>query len=81
MTDHALTGPPSIAWRRRPFHAAVETGGTEPLGSATVGVGLELGLGLGDSLGLGFGLAALLCAAATIIPIRIAKTRLENVER
>jgi ABC-2 type transport system permease protein len=32
-------------------------------------------------MGLGFGLAALLCAAATIIPIRIARTRLENVER
>jgi ABC-2 type transport system permease protein len=32
-------------------------------------------------MGIGFGLAALLCASATIIPIRIAKTRLENVER
>jgi len=32
-------------------------------------------------MGLGFGLAALVCAAATIIPIRIARTRLENVER
>ena len=29
----------------------------------------------------GFGLAAALCVAATIIPIRIAKRRLEAVER
>ena len=32
-------------------------------------------------MGLGFGLAALLCGMATIVPIRIARTRLENVER
>jgi hypothetical protein len=30
---------------------------------------------------LGFGLAAALCAAATLIPIRVALTRLEAVER
>jgi ABC-2 type transport system permease protein len=30
---------------------------------------------------VGFGLAALLCIAATIVPIHIAHTRLENVER
>jgi ABC-type lipoprotein release transport system permease subunit len=29
----------------------------------------------------GFGLAALLCVVATIIPIRVAKRRLEAVER
>ncbi len=36
-----------------------------------------------DSLemGIGFGLAALLCGVATVVPIRIARTRLENVER
>jgi len=32
-------------------------------------------------MGLGFGLAALFCGAATIVPIRNARTRLENVER
>jgi ABC-2 type transport system permease protein len=32
-------------------------------------------------LGLGFGLAALLCIAATVIPMRLARTRLEAVER
>ncbi len=31
-------------------------------------------------MGIGFGLAALLCGAATIIPIRVARTRLENLE-
>jgi ABC-2 type transport system permease protein len=30
---------------------------------------------------IGFGLAALLCIAATIVPIRIALRRLENLER
>jgi hypothetical protein len=30
---------------------------------------------------VGFGLAALLCVAATIIPIKIALRRLETVER
>ena len=35
----------------------------------------------GWEMGLGFGLAALLCLAATLVPLRIARTRLENVER
>ena len=30
---------------------------------------------------VGFGLAALLCVAATVVPIRMALTRLEAVER
>ena len=30
---------------------------------------------------MGFGLAALLCVAATIVPIRIALRRLEKIER
>ncbi len=30
---------------------------------------------------IGFGLAALLCVAATVIPIRIAMRRLEAIER
>jgi ABC-2 type transport system permease protein len=32
-------------------------------------------------MAVGFGLAALVCVAATIVPIRVALTRLENVER
>jgi ABC-2 type transport system permease protein len=32
-------------------------------------------------MAIGFGLAALLCGAATIVPIRIAMQRLENIER
>ena len=30
---------------------------------------------------IGFGLAALLCIAATVIPIKLALTRLEAIER
>jgi ABC-2 type transport system permease protein len=33
------------------------------------------------AMAVGFGLAALLCVAATVVPIRVALRRLESVER
>jgi hypothetical protein len=84
MTSIALIGVVVIL-EARPVYSylgAAAARQAADAGSSSSFVTNALGVEPSDAVGMlvGFGLAAVICAAATIVPIRVALTRLEQGE-